>query len=217
MRVRGVCGTRIELASGRSGLPVVLRRLPRLVRARADCWSYLVQLRWPDGFSCPACGSDDAWLTRRFLFVCSNCQRQTSVIAGTVFEGTKLPLLAWFRAAWLITSQKNGVSAKSLPRELGLGSYRTAWTLHHKLRKAMVRPDQAKLSGEIEVDETFVGGPRKGKRGRGALNKQIVIIAVEKPTGHVQQGFVAPGCVSFRTASARRWRTSSLTPASSAR
>lgn len=154
-----------------------------------DCWRYLIRLRWPDGFRCPACGGSEAWLTKRHLFVCAECQRQTSVTVGTIFEGSRLPLLQWFRAAWLITSQKRGVSATTLQEELGLGSYKTAWTLHHKLRKAMVRPGRERLSGEIEVDETFVGGPRSGVRGRGAANKTIVVIAVEKPTGHVQYGF----------------------------
>ena len=153
-----------------------------------DCWRYLVRLRWPDGFRCPACGGSDAWLTKRNLFVCSECERQTSVLVGTVFEGSRLPLLQWFRAAWLITSRKSGVSATDLQQELGLGSYKTAWTLHHKLRKAMVRPNAPKLSGEIEVDETFVGGPTPGARGRGT-RKQIVAVAVEKPTGHVQYGY----------------------------
>lgn len=132
-----------------------------------DCWRYLVRLRWPEGFRCPACGGMDAWLSRRRLFVCTECRHQTSVTAGTIFEGSRLPLLQWFRAVWLVTSRKNGVSASDLQRELGLGSYKTAWTLHHKLRKAMVRPGRELLSGEIEVDETFVGGPTPGTRGRG--------------------------------------------------
>ncbi|HEY8645008.1 MAG TPA: IS1595 family transposase [Gaiellaceae bacterium] len=154
----------------------------------SDCWAYLVRLRWPDGFRCPACGGGDAWLTKRSLFVCVECQRQTSVMVGTVFEGSRLPLLQWFRAAWLITSRKSGVSASTIQEELGLGSYKTAWTLQHKLRKAMVRPERELLSGEIEVDETFVGGPTPGTRGRGT-RKQIVAVAVEKPTGHIQWGY----------------------------
>ena len=158
-------------------------------QSEADCWNYLVGLRSPDGFRCPSCGGTSAWLTERHLFVCAACRHQTSVTAGTVLrEGSRLPLLQWFRAAWLITSRKSGVSASTLQVELGLGSYKTAWMLQHKLRKAMVRPNAPKLSGEIEVDETFVGGPRPGKRGRGAANKKIVVIAVEKPTGHVQYG-----------------------------
>ncbi len=169
-------------------------------RSDADCWRYLTGLRWPDGFRCPRCGNSDAWLSDRRLYICTRCQKQTSVVAGTVFERSRVPLLDWFRAVWLMTSQKNGVSAKSLQGELDLSTYKAAWTLQHKLRAAMLRPDMDKLSGEIEIDETFLGGPRPGRRGRGAAGKQIVVIAVEKPTGHVQYGFgrarmrVIPDC-----------------------
>ena len=163
-------------------------------QADDDCWRYLVRLRWPDGFRCPACGSNDAWLTDRRLFVCTSCRHQTSVTAGTIFAGSRLPLLQWFRAAWLITSRKSGVSATDLQQELGLGSYKTAWTLQHKLRKAMVRPGRDRLSGEIKVDETFIGGPQPGRRGRSPEGKSIVAVAVEKPTGHVQYGFGRTRC-----------------------
>ena len=158
-------------------------------QSEEDCWLFLVRLRWPDGFVCPACGATDAWLSKRRLFVCAECHRQTSVTVGTIFEGSRLPLLQWFRAAWLITSRKSGVSASDLQQELGLGSYKTAWTLHHKLRQAMVSPERQQLSGEIEVDETFIGAAQKGRRGRSPEGKCIVAVAVEKPTGHVQYGF----------------------------
>jgi transposase-like protein len=100
--------------------------------------------------------------------------------AGTVFQDTRKPLRLWFLAMWFITSQKNGVSALGLQRELGLGSYETAWTWLHKLRRAMVRPGRDNLSGEIEVDETYVGGAEEGKRGRGAETKAIIAVAAEK-------------------------------------
>jgi len=169
--------------------PANFNELLEWFQTDSDCWAYLVRLRWPDGFRCPSWGGSEAWLTKRDLFVCAECKRQTSVTVGTVFESSRVPLLQWFRAAWLITSQKRGVSASTIQAELGLGSYKTAWMLQHKLRKAIVRPGRERLSGEIEVDETFIGGPRPGKRGRGAANKQIVAIAVEKPTGHIQYGF----------------------------
>jgi transposase-like protein len=147
-----------------------------------DCARYLARLRWSDGFSCQHCGPSDAWLTKRDLYVCATCGRQTSVIAGTVFEKTRLPLLTWFRAIWMLTSSKSGVSAKELERELGIG-YRAAWLMLQKLRRAMVRPgrDQDRLSGEIEVDESYLGGPVPGgKRGRGAEGKVIIAVAVER-------------------------------------
>ena len=148
----------------------------------ADCAAYLARLRWPDGFSCPSCGPGDAWLTKRHLYVCAACGKQTSVTAGTIFEKTRLPLLTWFRAIWMLTSSKSGVSAKELERELGI-SYESAWLMLHKLRRAMVRPGRNgdKLSGDIEVDESYLGGPAPGgKRGRGAEGKVIVAIAVER-------------------------------------
>ena len=100
--------------------------------------------------------------------------------AGTIFEGTRKPLRTWFLAMWFVTSQKNGVSALGLQRVLGLGSYETAWTWLHKLRRAMVRPSRDLLSGAVEVDETYVGGPEDGKRGRETESKAIVAVAAEK-------------------------------------
>ncbi len=162
--------------------PSSLSQFLERFQSDADCAAYLARLRWPDGFSCPACGHGDAWLTKRLLYVCAKCGRQTSVTAGTIFEKTRLPLLTWFRAIWFVTSSKSGVSAKELERELGIG-YRAAWLLLQKLRRAMVRAgrDQDKLTGEIEVDESYLGGPVPGgKRGRGAEGKLIVAIAVER-------------------------------------
>ncbi len=111
---------------------------------------------------------------------CRACRKQTSLTAGTIFEGTRKPLRTWFLAMWFVISQKNEVSALGLQRELGLGSYETAWTWLHKLRRAMVRPGRDLLSGAIEVDETYVGGPEQGTRGRETESKAIVAIAVEK-------------------------------------
>jgi len=143
------------------------------------CLEYLAEMRWPGGFVCPSCGGRKAWKTGRLLFHCAGCGHQVSVTAGTVFQGTRKPLKMWFRAMWWVTSQKNGASAKGLQQSLGLGSYQTAWAWLHKLRRAMVRPDRDRLSGLVEVDETYVGGP-EAVRGRGAEDKALVAIAVEK-------------------------------------
>ena len=140
---------------------------------------YLVQIRWPDGFVCPSCDGRKAWRTERMLFHSTGCRRQVSVTAGTIFQGTRKPLQMWFRAMWWVTSQKNGASAKGLQQSLGLGSYQTAWAWLHKLRRAMVRPGRDQLSGLVEVDETYVGGPEE-RPGRGAEEKTLVVIAVEK-------------------------------------
>jgi len=125
----------------------------------------------------------------RGVFRCRVCDGETSLTAGTVFQDTRKPLRTWFLAMWFITSQKNGISALGLQRVLGLGSYETAWTWMHKLRRAMVRPGRDRLTGEIEVDETYVGGPEEGKRGREIEKKSIVVVAVEK-NGRAIRAFI---------------------------
>jgi transposase-like protein len=144
------------------------------------CAAYLARLRWPDGFRCPACGSADAWRAGGGRWwMCTGCGRKTSVTAGTIFEGTRMPLQTWFTAAWWLTSQKHGMSAMGLQRALGLGSYQTAWMMLHRFRLAMVRPGRERLSGLVEVDEAYVGGVEAGVGGRETETKSLVAIAVE--------------------------------------
>jgi transposase-like protein len=145
----------------------------------ATCRSYLERLRWPKGFVCPKC-SATGWRLTDGRWICGQCNRKTSVTAGTVFDKTRTPLTTWFAAVWYVTNQKNGVSALGLQRVLGLGSYQTAWTMLHKLRRAMVRPDRDRLSGVVEVDETFVGGEETGTRGRETNTKSVVAVAAEE-------------------------------------
>jgi transposase-like protein len=159
--------------------PHTLKELESRFPNEARCGEYLYRLRWPNGFICPACSTGKAWHVNNTLYECCNCGRQQSVIAGTIFQDTHVPLATWFRAAWWVCAQKNGASALGLKQVLGIGSYRTAWMLLHKLRFAMVRPGREKLHGTIEVDESLVGGKKAGKRGRGASGKSIVMIAVE--------------------------------------
>ncbi len=144
-----------------------------------DCLDYLAKLRWPDGFVCPKCGHDRHWSANRERYICTACRHQTSVTAGTIFHKTRKPLALWFRAIWYMTVQKHGSNALGLQRELGLGSYHTAWEWFHKLRQAMIRPDRDLLGGLVEVDETYVGAPEPGKPGRGAADKALVAVAVE--------------------------------------
>ncbi len=153
--------------------------LERQFATEEQCAQYLFQLRWPDGFVCPRCGGTKVWTTKRGLYTCARCQYQLSAKAGTIFERSRLPLTMWFRAIWWVISQKNGASAKGLQRILGLGSYETAWTWLHKLRRAMVRPGRDRLAGVVEVDETYIGGEKSGKRGRGAEGKALVLITVQ--------------------------------------
>jgi len=132
------------------------------------------------GFLCPVCGASEAWAMDRGLWLCRGCRHQVSVMAGTIFQDTHLPLTTWFRAMWYVTSQKNGVSALGLQRILGLGSYKTAWALLHKLRRAMVRPGRDRLRGIVEVDETYWGVEEEGVRGRLTEEKAVIIVAAEE-------------------------------------
>ncbi|MCX6858446.1 MAG: IS1595 family transposase [Verrucomicrobia bacterium] len=150
-------------------------------RTEVQCRDYVRRLCWSNGFVCERCGvAGEPWVTARGVFRRKACDGSTSLTAGTVFQDTRKPLRTWFLAMWFITSQKKGMSALGLQRALGLGSYETAWTWLHKLRRAMVRPGRDRLSGEIEVDETYVGGPEEGLRGREIETKSIVVVAAEK-------------------------------------
>lgn len=145
-----------------------------------DCLAYLEKIRWKDGFICPSCGEkgDPYRLTRNRL-KCTKCFSETTTTSGTIFHRTRTPLRTWFSAAWYITNQKFGTNALGLQRILGFGSYQTAWMMLHKYRRAMVRPGRERLSGRVEVDESYIGGTEKEAIGRGAEKKSIVAIAVE--------------------------------------
>lgn len=174
--------------------PNTYREFVKMFPNDLACSKYLEQLRWSEGFICPSCGEKAVpWNESRGRLECSLCHHQTSVTAGTIFDKTRTPLTTWFEAAWHITTAKNGMSAKTLERTIGT-SYRVAWTMLQRFRVAMVGQDRKPLSGNIEIDETMVGGVQKGaKRGRGA-NKSIVLIAVEikdpKGFGRVRMRYV---------------------------
>ena len=162
--------------------------------SEAACVEYLHRVRWADGFLCPQCGGESAWRTARGQLRCAKCQCQTSPTAGTIFEGTRKPLRTWFLAMWYVTSQKHGVSALGLQRVLGLGSYQTAWAWLHKLRRAMVRRGRDRLNGEVEVDETYIGGVETNVVGPKTIKKSIVTIAVEirgRGSGRIRMNRVA--------------------------
>ena len=152
-----------------------------------QCRESLFKARWPDGFRCAACGHDDAYtLKTKIVHECVACRKQHSLLAGTIFEQTKTGLGRWFLAIYLVTSSKGGIAATELQRQLGFGSYGTAWSWLHEIRKAMVRPDRQPLAGRVEADETYVGGPRPGERGRGAAGKTLVGGAVEAGRGEAR-------------------------------
>lgn len=160
--------------------PRTLQELEARFSTEEACRRYLFGLRWSDGFVCPACGGRQAWPMKRGLWLCVACRHQTSVTAGTIFQDTHKPLTLWFRAMWHVTTQKNGVSALGLQRVLGLGSYKTAWAILHKLRRAMVRPGRDRLRGIVEVDETYWGGEEEGVIGRLTQDKAMIVVAAEE-------------------------------------
>ena len=145
----------------------------------AKCREYLYALRWGEQFYCPKCSHKECWTVNSILYTCKKCRHQTSVIAGTIFQDTRKPLMDWFIAIWWVTTQKNGASAEGLQQVLGLKSYETAWTWLHKIRSAMVVQSRDKLSGLVEVDDAYIGGETDGKRGRGAENKASIVAATE--------------------------------------
>jgi len=144
------------------------------------CRDYLFALRWPQGFECPACKGKTVKTGSRNRWLCTTCRHRTSVLAGTIFQDSHLPLTLWFRAMWHVTCHKNGISALGLQRVLGIGSYKTAWMLLHKLRRAMVRPGRDRLSGVVEVDETYWGTKEKGVVGRLTVDKALIAVAAEE-------------------------------------
>ena len=146
-----------------------------------SCWQYLIEIRWPDGYVCSHCKSAKYWLTSKHKIHCSRCEKEFSITSGTIFQDSKKPLLLWYHIMWWVVAQKTGASANNLMDFMGFGSYETAWAWLHKLRRAMIRDGREKLSGTVEVDETYIGGKEigTGKQGRGAVEKCLVVVATE--------------------------------------
>jgi len=144
----------------------------------------MAECRWPEGFKCPRCAHSCGYaLVGRRRWECAACGRQVSLTSGTVLHNTKTPLTLWFWAAYLMTTDKRGVSALLLQRQLGLRRYETAWMILHKLRRAMVNSAREPLRGEVEIDDTWVGGTQAGLRGSRQLKGRraaLVLVAVEK-------------------------------------
>ncbi len=161
----------------------------------AQCDTALVEARWPDGFRCPCCGGSAHCVLRagsRKLFQCNACRHQTSLIAGTVFQGTKLSLTIWFLAIYLISQAKTGLSALALKRQLGV-SYPTAWLIQHKLMNAMAkREERYVLEGQVQVDDAYLGGERSGgKAGRGSENKIPFVVTLSPVPGFTLKAIAA--------------------------
>ena len=162
--------------------PKTLREFQKQFSSDAACLEYLTQSRWPEGFICPNCGEAKCWVIKNpFGYECSNCGRRTSPTAGTTMHRSHIGIQEWFWAAYLVATHTPGFSAKQLERQLGC-QYRTAWFMLHRLRRSMVNDARSKLTGDVEVDESIIGGPVKGQRGRGvtaAATKTLIFGAVE--------------------------------------
>ena len=208
--------SRVSVVSGSEPrFPRSLIEFQSRFATESACAEYLFERRWPEGFVCPGCGGGRAWLlkTKAFTYECADCGRQTSVTAGTIMHASKLPLTIWFWAAFLMATHSNGISALQLQNQLGLGSYRTAWMLCAKLRRAMVNPEREPLSGVVEADETIIpfrtkNDPVVVPAGRSGVGKMLVAGAVEIDGGKprrarlkVIEGFGKPELRAFQ----RHW------------
>jgi transposase-like protein len=168
----------------RPAFPKTLREFQSKFAGEEACQQYLAECRWPDGFVCPKCGNRQAYqlaIVRRWQ--CVGCRYQVSLTAGTILHNTKTPLTVWFWAAYLMTTDKRGLSALLLQRQLALSRYETAWMMLHKFRRAMINLKREPLRGEVEVDDTWIGGTQAGLRGSRQLKGRkaaLVLIAVEK-------------------------------------
>ena len=183
------------MATKRMDLPTLIEKFSN----EDKCRTYLEALRWPNGIACPQCGAVPERITpipSRGLHRCNECQYQISVRAGTILQDSKLPLWKWFLSTYLIVEAKKGISANQLKRTIGVGSYRTAWYVSHRVRAAMGIVWEDQLRGVVEADETFVGGKHRrpgrdeyGRIWRGpdpARPKAVVLGAVERETGNIR-------------------------------
>ena len=168
----------------RPSFPKNIREFPRQFATEEACQDYLAACRWPDGFACPRCGHARGYrLVEQRRWQCAACRYQVSLTAGTILHNTKTPLAVWFWAAYVTVTDKRGISALLLQRQMGLRRYETAWLLLHKLRRAMVNVGREPLHGDVEIDDTWVGAPQAGLRGSRQLKGRkaaIVLVAVER-------------------------------------
>jgi transposase-like protein len=197
--------------------PKTLREFQSMFATEEACQKYLAECRWPDGFACPRCGNRRSYqIAKVRRWQCTRCRYQVSLTAGTVLHNTKTPLTAWFWAAYLMTTDKRGVSALLLQRQLGLRRYETAWMMLHKLRQAMVNWAREPLRGEVEVDDTWIGGAQAGLRGSRQLKGRkavLTVVAVEKrgrATGRARMAVIP----DFRGATLLRFLRQNVAPGS---
>jgi transposase-like protein len=199
----------------RPSFPKTLLEFQSKFADEVACQQYLAACRWPEGFVCPRCGSRRAYeLVKLRRWQGTSCRHQSSLTAGTILPNTKTPLTVWFWAAYLMTTDKRGVSALLLQRQLGLRRYETAWMMLHKLRRAMVNIAREPLRGEVEVDDTWVGGTQAGLRGSRQLKGRkaaLVLVAVEKrgrATGRARMAVIP----DFKSATPLAFLTQNVAP-----
>src|ERR1700745_2969985 len=190
----------------------------------AACAQYLIATRWPDGFVCPRCGGSKAWRleTKAWTYECAGCGRQTSVTAGTIMHHSKLPLTAWFWAAYLMATHSNGISALQLQRQLAFGSYKTAWLICAKLRSSMLAPGRSPLAGLVEGDETDIACRSKndadtGGGGRRHHGKKPVVRGALLQEGGLECGRLRLSQVAdYSAASLHAFLAANLAPGATA-
>lgn len=199
----------------RPAFPKTLREFQAKFASEEACRQYLAACRWPDGFVCARCGNRHAYeLAKQRRWQCAACRHQVSLTANTILHNTKTPLTVWFWAAYLMSTDTRGVSALLLQRQLALRRYETAWMMLHKFRRAMVNLVREPLRGEVEVDETWIGGAQAGLRGSRQLKGRkaaLVLIAVEKrgrATGRVRMAAIP----DFKSATLTAFLTQNVAP-----
>ena len=201
-----MCQNKVQFQKGIS-LPDFIKQYG----TESRCVKALEQLKWPNGFQCERCGNHKYnFIKSRAYYQCADCKHQTSLIRGTLFHSTKLPLTKWFLSIYLITQSKNGISALELKRQIGV-SYKTAWSVKHKITQVMT-DQEAKtiLSGIIEIDDAYLGGKRKGKRGRGAEGKMPFLAAVETDLNNKPMKMVLSVVDGFNKRSIEYWSKTHL-------
>jgi transposase-like protein len=159
-----------------------MMKLMEAFDTEAECRAYMQELRWPDGIRCPRCnGETISRIVKRDQFDCDSCRYQFSVMSGTIFHDSHLPLPKWFATTYLICESRKGISANQIKRMMGI-SYKTAWYLCHRIRAAMNEADH-KLSGTVEIDETYIGGKQRGHKGQ--LKSKAPVIGIRERGGHL--------------------------------
>jgi transposase-like protein len=199
----------IQFQPGMS-LPAFLERYG----TEAQCREALMRTRWPGGFRCPHCGhAGHCQLRGRPVLQCNRCKRQTSLTAGTLFARTHLPLRTWFLAIYLLTQHKNGLSALSLRRQLGVNA-NTAWLLKHKLMQTMIERDDPKpLAGIVQLDDAYWGGERHGgSTGRGSPGKTPFVAAVQITAQGFPMAMRMDVLPDFRKTALAQWARRHLAP-----